>query len=34
MDDFIIYGLCAAHQAIEDSGWKVDSEEDIGVRVF
>ncbi len=28
MDDFIIYGLCAAQQAIEDSGWKIDREED------
>lgn len=28
MDDFIIYGLCAAQQAIEDSGWTTDSEED------
>ena len=28
MDDFIIYGLCAAQQAIEDSGWKIDNEED------
>ena len=28
MDDFIIYGLCAAQQAIEDSGWKADREED------
>lgn len=27
MDDFIIYGLCAAEQAIADSGWKADSEE-------
>ena len=28
MDDFIIYGLCAAQQAMEDSGWKIDNEED------
>ncbi len=28
MDDFIMYGLCAAQQAIEDSGWSIDSEED------
>ena len=28
MDDFIIYGLCAAQQAIEDSGWCINSEED------
>ena len=28
MDDFIIYGLCAAQQAIEDSGWTIDSDED------
>ncbi|MBM3581950.1 MAG: beta-ketoacyl-ACP synthase II, partial [Alphaproteobacteria bacterium] len=27
MDDFIIYGLAAANQAIEDSGWKPESEE-------
>ncbi|MBM3564943.1 MAG: beta-ketoacyl-ACP synthase II [Alphaproteobacteria bacterium] len=27
MDDFIIYGLAAAQQAIEDSGWKPESEE-------
>jgi len=27
-DDFIIYGLCAAQQAIEDSGWTVETEED------
>jgi len=28
MDDFIIYGLCAADQAITDSGWKAEGEED------
>jgi len=28
MDDFIIYGLCAAQQAFEDSGWTIDSDED------
>ncbi|MEK9723512.1 MAG: beta-ketoacyl-ACP synthase II [Rhodospirillaceae bacterium] len=28
MDDFIVYGLCAAQQAIEDSGWTIDSDED------
>ena len=28
MDDFIIYGLCAAQQAIEDSGWCINSEEE------
>ena len=28
MDDFIIYGLCAAQQAIEDSGWTINSDED------
>ncbi len=28
MDDFIIYGLCAAAQAIEDSGWTINSDED------
>jgi len=28
MDDFIIYGLCAAQQAIQDSGWTIDSDED------
>lgn len=27
MDDFIVYGLCAAEQAIADSGWIADSEE-------
>ena len=27
MDDFIIYGLCAAQQAIADSGWVAESEE-------
>jgi len=27
MDDFIVYGLCAAKQAIEDSGWVVETEE-------
>ncbi len=28
MDDFIIYGLCAADQAIEDSGWKPETDQD------
>ncbi len=28
MDDFIIYGLAAAQQAIQDSGWKAETEED------
>ena len=28
MDDFIIFGLAAARQAIEDSGWKPDNDED------
>ncbi|MEK7244859.1 MAG: beta-ketoacyl-ACP synthase II [Pseudomonadota bacterium] len=28
MDDFIIYGLAAAVQAIQDSGWKPEGEED------
>ncbi len=28
MDDFIIYGLAAATQAIEDSGWTPESDED------
>jgi 3-oxoacyl-[acyl-carrier-protein] synthase II len=28
MDDFIIYGMCAAQQAIENSGWVVESDED------
>lgn len=28
MDDFIIFGLCAAEQAIADSGWKPASDED------
>jgi 3-oxoacyl-[acyl-carrier-protein] synthase II len=27
MDDFIIYGLAAANQAIQDSGWKPDNDE-------
>ena len=27
MDEFIIYGLCAAQQAVEDSGWSPVSEE-------
>lgn len=29
MDDFIIYGMAAAIQAVEDSGWKPESEEDL-----
>jgi 3-oxoacyl-[acyl-carrier-protein] synthase II len=28
VDDFIIYAMCAARQAIEDSGWKPESHED------
>src|SRR6195952_358312 len=28
MDDFIIYGLTAAKQAVRDSGWKPSSEEE------
>ncbi len=28
MDDFIVYGLCAAEQAIADSGWELKSDED------
>jgi 3-oxoacyl-[acyl-carrier-protein] synthase II len=28
MDDFIVYGLAAANQAIADSGWKPEGEED------
>jgi len=28
MDDFIIYGLAAATEAVEDSGWKPEDEED------
>ena len=28
MDDFIVLALAAAQQAVEDSGWKADSEED------
>ena len=28
MDDFIVYGLCAAEQAIQDSGWEPKTEED------
>ena len=28
MDDFIIYGIAAADQALEDSGWKPETEED------
>jgi len=27
MDDFIVYGLCAAEQAIADSGWKAETDE-------
>jgi len=27
MDDFIIYGMCAAEQAISDSGWVAETEE-------
>ena len=29
MDNFIIYGLCAAQQAVEDSGWKPQGEEEL-----
>lgn len=28
MDDFIVYGICAAEQAIKDSGWVPQTEED------
>ncbi|MGQ0663211.1 MAG: beta-ketoacyl-ACP synthase II [Pseudomonadota bacterium] len=28
MDEFIVYGLAAATQAVEDSGWKPEAEED------
>ncbi|MDR3437191.1 beta-ketoacyl-ACP synthase II [Telmatospirillum sp.] len=28
MDDFIVYALCAASEAIADSGWKPESDED------
>jgi 3-oxoacyl-[acyl-carrier-protein] synthase II len=28
VDDFIVYAMCAARQAIEDSGWKPESPED------
>ena len=28
IDDFIVYGISAAVQAVEDSGWKPDAEED------
>lgn len=28
MDDFIVYGLAAAIEAVEDAGWKPDDEED------
>lgn len=28
MDDFIVYGLCAAEQAIQDSGWEPKTDED------
>lgn len=28
MDDFIVYGLCAAEQAIRDSGWEPKSDEE------
>ena len=28
MDDFIVYGLAAAMEAVEDSGWKPENEED------
>src|SRR3954470_17052322 len=28
MDDFIIFGLTAATQAVEDSGWKPENDED------
>jgi 3-oxoacyl-[acyl-carrier-protein] synthase II len=28
VDDFIVYAMCAARQAIEDSGWKPESAED------
>jgi len=28
MDDFIIYGMCAAQQAVENSGWMPEADED------
>ncbi len=28
MDDFIVYGMCAAQQAIENSGWVAETDED------
>ena len=28
VDDFILYGLAAAQEAVEDSGWKPEGEED------
>ncbi|MBL4615851.1 MAG: beta-ketoacyl-ACP synthase II [Magnetovibrio sp.] len=28
LDDFIVYGMAAAQQAVEDSGWKPEAEED------
>ena len=28
VDDFIVYAMCAARQAIEDSGWKPENQED------
>ena len=29
VDDFILYGICAADQAVKDSGWIPDREEDL-----
>ena len=29
VDDFILYGICAADQAVRDAGWMPDKEEDL-----
>ena len=29
VDDFILYGICVADQAVKDSGWTPDREEDL-----
>ena len=29
VDDFILYGICAADQAVRDAGWAPDKEEDL-----
>ncbi len=29
VDDFILYGICAADQAVKDAGWTPDKEEDL-----